>query len=67
MQREHNSAYPLAESFAATAVNTGKYSCPECTPDRSNQKRLDLQVTIEPDKTLYQCHHCDAHKNYLTN
>jgi len=50
---------PLVDDFVATIHESGRYSCPVCTPDRKKNRRLDLQVTVESDRTLYKCHHCD--------
>lgn len=47
-----------AEDFAASVAESGRYICPECTPERKNQKRHDLRITVEPGQTLYHCHHC---------
>ncbi len=47
------------DDFVGTIFQTGRYRCPECSDDRKKNKRLDLQITIESDRTLYKCHHCD--------
>jgi twinkle protein len=62
MQYRYNAAHPLAEELAATVTQSGKYSCPECTPSRkpSHQNRHDLSITVETDQTLFHCHHCRA-------
>lgn len=47
------------EDFVATITESGRYRCPECSSERKKSSRLELKVTVEQDKTLYHCHHCD--------
>ena len=48
----------IVEGFVNAINESGRYRCPVCTDERKKNTRLDLQVTVDHDRTLYICHHC---------
>lgn len=58
---------PLVDDFVGSIFETGRYRCPVCTPERKKNNRLDLQVTVEHDRTLYKCHHCTDIEGMIMN
>lgn len=47
-----------AEEVIATCHTSCRIVCPKCGPERRH-KNPTLSVTVESDRTLYKCHHCD--------
>jgi twinkle protein len=47
-----------AEEQIAGFTETGRYRCPSCADQRKKSKLKTLSVTVHPDHTLYDCHHC---------
>jgi twinkle protein len=49
-----------AERMVAEVRQTSRIRCPQCADERKKNNPT-LSITVEPDKTLYQCHHCNWH------
>ena len=51
----HNVIVDRAEAISAEQC---RVICPYCSPTRKKKKEKTLSVKKEPDKFVYQCHHC---------
>ena len=59
----------IMDTFLSTIDSTGRYICPVCSQTRKKKTERTLSVTVEPDATVYMCHHCEisgSHKQKET-
>ena len=46
------------EALIAAQTQDIRLRCPECADDRKKSNTTTLSVTVKPNETLYDCHHC---------
>ena len=49
----------IMDTFLSTIDSTGRYICPVCSETRKKKTERTLSVTVEPDATVFMCHHCE--------
>jgi len=48
------------EEVVGRLTESARIVCPVCSDGRKKKNERSLSVTVQPDVTLYNCHHCNA-------
>jgi twinkle protein len=55
----HANQMTVIEEFVASLNESGRYRCPACSQERRKKRERTLSVTVESDRTLFDCWHCN--------